>query len=85
MNRNALWSVFDHEFQTGRFRRNSRRRSQIAKNHFNISPSRYIHTGAGEEYRPLAEIVEELDALDQEAKSTDASLRGILDKLGIGT
>ncbi len=60
-------------------------REEIAKNDFNISPSRYIHTGAGEEYRPLAEIVEELDALEQEAKSTEASLRGILDKLGIGT
>ena len=60
-------------------------REEIVKNDFNISPSRYIHTGAGEEYRPLAEIVEELDALEQEAKSTDASLRGILDKLGIGT
>jgi type I restriction enzyme M protein len=60
-------------------------REEIAKNDFNISPSRYIHTGAGEEYRTLMEIVEELDALEQEAKSTDASLRGILDKLGIGT
>ena len=61
------------------------KREEIAKNDFNISPSRYIHTGAGEEYRTLMEIVEELDALEQEAKSADASLRGILDKLGIGT
>ncbi len=60
-------------------------REEVAKNDFNISPSRYIHTGAGEGYRPLAEIVEELDVLEQEAKSTDASLRAILDKLGIGT
>ena len=36
---------------------------EIAKNDFNISPSRYIHTGEGEEYRPIAEIVEELDAI----------------------
>jgi type I restriction enzyme M protein len=54
---------------------------EIAKNDFNISPSRYIHTGAGEEYRPLAEIVEELDALEEEAKETDKALRAVLEKI----
>ena len=53
-------------------------RDEIAKNDFNISPSRYIHTGAGEEYRPIAEIVEELDELEAEARETDSSLRSIL-------
>ena len=48
---------------------------------FNISPSRYIHTGAGEEYRPIAEIVEELNALDEETKETDRSLRAVLEKI----
>jgi len=38
-------------------------REEIAKNDFTISPSRYIHTGAVDEYRPIAEIVEELDIL----------------------
>ena len=56
-------------------------REEIAKNDFNISPSRYIHTGAGEEYRPIAEIVEELNALDEEAKETDRSLRAVLEKI----
>ena len=42
-------------------------REEIAKNDFNISPSRYIHTGESEEYRPIAEIVEELEALEAEA------------------
>jgi type I restriction enzyme M protein len=56
-------------------------REEIAKNDFNISPSRYIHTGEGEEYRPIAEIVEELDALEEEAKVTDALLKSILTKL----
>ena len=37
---------------------------EIAKNDFNISPSRYIHTGAADEYRPLAEIVEALEELE---------------------
>ena len=54
---------------------------EIAKNDFNISPSRYIHTSAGEEYRPLAEIVEELDALEEEAKATDKALRAVLEKI----
>jgi type I restriction enzyme M protein len=33
-------------------------RDEIAKNDFNISPSRYIHTGEADEYRPIAEIIE---------------------------
>ena len=56
-------------------------REEIAKNDFNISPSRYIHTGAGEEYRSIVEIVEELNALDEEAKETDRSLRAVLEKI----
>ena len=58
-------------------------REEIAKNDFNISPSRYVHTGEADEYRPIAEIVEELDTLEEEAKETDAALRTILGKLGI--
>jgi type I restriction enzyme M protein len=53
-------------------------REEIAKNDFNISPSRYIHTGEAEEYRPIAEIVEELEALEKEAAITNAALRKIL-------
>lgn len=56
---------------------------EITKNDFNISPSRYIHTGESEEYRPIAEIVEELNALDEEAKATDAALRAILKRIGV--
>jgi type I restriction enzyme M protein len=58
-------------------------REEIAKNNFNISPSRYIHIGAGEEYRPIAEIVEELNALEEEAKSTDAALKEILKRIAV--
>jgi type I restriction-modification system DNA methylase subunit len=56
---------------------------EIVKNDFNISPSRYIHTGAGEEYRPIAEIVEELEALEAESRVTDAALKKILARLGV--
>jgi type I restriction enzyme M protein len=58
-------------------------REEIAKpgNDYNISPSRYIHTGAGEEYRPVAEIVEELDELEAEADATRQQLNLILNAL----
>ncbi|MEK6698203.1 MAG: N-6 DNA methylase [Nitrospirota bacterium] len=58
-------------------------REEIAKNDFNISPSRYIHTGEADEYRPIAEIVEELNALEEEAKATDAALKEILKRIGV--
>jgi len=58
-------------------------RDEIAKNDFNISPSRYIHTGETDEYRPIAEIVEELGALGEESKGTDALLKDILTKLAV--
>ncbi len=54
---------------------------EIAKNDFNISPSRYIHTGAGEEYRPIAEIVEELEGLEAEAAATSLTLKTILTRI----
>lgn len=48
-----------------------------------ISPSRYIHTGEGEEYRPIAEIVEELWELDDDARTTSEQLNKILAALRI--
>ena len=56
-------------------------REEIAKNDFNISPSRYIHTGEREEYRPIAEIADELDELDTEADATRKQLKLILKAL----
>lgn len=58
-------------------------KEEIVRNDYNISPSRYIHVSEAEEYRPIAEIVEELNALDEEAKATDAALRAILSRMGI--
>jgi type I restriction enzyme M protein len=57
--------------------------AELKKNDYNISPSRYIHTSDAETYRPIAEIVEELDAIEAEAKETDKALREILKQLGI--
>ena len=53
----------------------------MKKNDYNISPSRYIHTGDAETYRPLSEIVAELDADEVEAKEADRALRTILKQL----
>jgi type I restriction enzyme M protein len=57
---------------------------ELAKNDYNISPSRYIHTGDAETYRPIAEIVDELKAIELAARETDEALRGILKQLGFG-
>jgi len=57
-------------------------RDEIEKNDFNISPSRYIHTGAADGYRPIVEIVEELETLEEEARATNKTLKSILARLG---
>ncbi|MCK4236384.1 MAG: N-6 DNA methylase, partial [Candidatus Krumholzibacteria bacterium] len=57
-------------------------KDEIIKNDYNISPSRYIHTADAEEYRPIAEIVEELQALEEEAAVIDGGLKDILRKIG---
>ena len=58
--------------------------AELKKNDYNISPSRYIHTSDAETYRPIAEIVEELNAIELEARETDEALRSILKQLGVG-
>ncbi len=57
--------------------------AELKKNDYNISPSRYIHTSDAETYRPIAEIVDELDLIEAEARETDKALRKILKQLGI--
>jgi type I restriction enzyme M protein len=58
-------------------------REEVAQNDFNISPSRYIHTGEDEEYRPITEILEDLRDLDNEAQITTSQLNKILASLGV--
>jgi type I restriction enzyme M protein len=55
---------------------------ELAKNDYNISPSRYIHTGEAASYRPIPQIVQELEAIEAEAQRTDAELKRILNSLG---
>jgi type I restriction enzyme M protein len=58
-------------------------KEELGKNDFNISPSRYIHTSDAETYRPIAEIVKDLDAIEAEAREADRALREILGRLGV--
>jgi len=53
-------------------------KEEIIKNDYNISPSRYIHTAEGEEYRPIIEIVEELEILEEESETIRLELKEIL-------
>ena len=57
--------------------------TEIAKNDYNISPSRYIHTSDAETYRPIAEIVTELGDIETKARATDRALRRVLKQLGV--
>ena len=56
---------------------------EIARTDYNISPSRYIHINDAEEYRPIGEILDELEALEAEAVETNAALKAVLKKLGV--
>lgn len=58
-------------------------KDEVAKNDYNISPSRYIHTGESEEYRPIEEIIEELDELETQAVEINSELKMIFSKLRI--
>jgi type I restriction enzyme M protein len=56
-------------------------REQVAKEDYNISPSRYIHVANAETYRPIADILQELETLDAEAAKVNAVLREVLQKV----
>jgi type I restriction enzyme M protein len=56
-------------------------REELRKTDYNISPSRYVLAEQVRDVRPLGEIIDELDELEQEAKAADESLREILNQL----
>jgi type I restriction enzyme M protein len=58
-------------------------REQVAREDYNISPSRYIHIADAETHRPIAEILEELKALDSEAARANGILQAALRKVGV--
>jgi type I restriction enzyme M protein len=53
-------------------------KDEIVKNDYNISPSRYIHTADGEIYRPISEIMDELESIRQENDQIDDQLKQII-------
>jgi type I restriction enzyme M protein len=56
-------------------------KNEIIKNDYNISPSRYIQITDAEIYRPIGEIVDELNALEEEAVNIDIEMKTILKRL----
>jgi len=57
-------------------------KDDVAKNDYNISPSRYIHLGGVEEYTPVEDILTELTAVETKAKEADKNLQKVLKELG---
>jgi len=58
-------------------------REQVAREDYNISPSRYIQVADAGTHRPIAEILEELEGLDAEAARANTALRAVLEKVGM--
>jgi type I restriction enzyme M protein len=57
-------------------------KADIVKNDYNISPSRYIHLGGVEEYKPVEDILSELVEVEAKAKEADKNLQKVLKELG---
>jgi type I restriction enzyme M protein len=55
---------------------------EIAKNDYNLSPSRYIETAAAAEHRDVQPVLDELARLDAEAKRLDGELKETFAGLG---
>jgi type I restriction enzyme M protein len=55
---------------------------EIAKNDYNLSPSRYIETAAATEHRDVQTLLNELTKLDGEAKKLDEGLKEIFTGIG---
>ena len=53
-------------------------RDEIEKNDFNISPSRYIHASEADEYRPIVNILQDLEAMEAEAAEVWSKVRSVL-------
>lgn len=60
-------------------------KAEITQNDDTISPSRDIHTSAAEPYRPVTEIVAELNVVESEARRSEAALKKVLTRLGFET
>jgi len=57
-------------------------KDELVKNDYNISPTRYIHNGSAEEYKPVEEILGELAEVEDKAKMADKNLQKVLKDIG---
>ena len=57
---------------------------EAAKNDYNLSPSRYVSTGAEAEVLPLDEVVVLLQEAEEERAEVDRALDKVLKELGCG-
>ncbi len=57
---------------------------ELARNDFNLSPSRYVATGAEQEVLPLEEALVLLQEAEEERAAADAELVKVLKELGLG-
>lgn len=55
--------------------------AEAAKNDFNLSPSRYLATGATVTYRPVPVLLNEMSSLDQAAAELSHELTKLLKKV----
>lgn len=55
----------------------------VRSSDYNISPNQYVQSGGEIEYRPLEEILNDLDLAKQEREEADAALVALLAKLGL--
>jgi len=56
---------------------------EAKKNDYNLSPSRYVETGAAEEYKDIPTLLTELGKLDDESKKIEKELDAVFQKLGL--
>jgi type I restriction enzyme M protein len=75
-----LVTVFTSRQEEGKFTKIVTR-EQVAKEDYNISPSRYIYVTDAEMHRSIADILKELEALDAEMVEANAALRTVLGKV----
>jgi type I restriction enzyme M protein len=52
--------------------------AEVAAKDYNISPTRHIHLGEGEETRPVSEILDELEVLESESAENEKSFKAII-------
>jgi type I restriction enzyme M protein len=59
-------------------------KDEVARNDYNLSPSRYASTGEAEEVLPLEEAIVLLQEAEEERAEADKNLEAVLAKLGFG-